>query len=156
MKVLLIQTGKTDFQYVAEGSKIFSDRIEKYIPFETITVVAKKNKASDLLLIKNMEGKVILEKIQGGDVVVLLDEKGKEMGSKDFSTFMQNKMNAGIKRLVFVIGGAYGFSDDIYKRADDKISLSKMTFSHQIVRLLFLEQLYRSMTIIKGEPYHHE
>jgi 23S rRNA (pseudouridine1915-N3)-methyltransferase len=156
MKVLLLQTGKTDFQYIIDGVLIYSERIKKYAPFEITTTVLKKINSTDQLHIKKNEGIAILDKIIPGDWVVLLDEHGKEMGSKLFSTFLQSKMNAGIKRLVFVIGGAYGFSDEVIARANDKLSLSKMTFSHQIVRLIFLEQLYRAFTIIKGEPYHHE
>lgn len=156
MKVLLLQTGKTDFQYIIDGVLIYTERIKKYVPFETTTIILKKNNSADQLQIKKNEGIAILDKILPGDWVVLLDEHGKEMGSKHFATFMQSKMNAGIKRIVFVIGGAYGFSDEVIARANDKISLSKMTFSHQIVRLIFLEQLYRAFTIIKGEPYHHE
>jgi 23S rRNA (pseudouridine1915-N3)-methyltransferase len=156
MKVLLIQTGKTDFQYIRDGSKIYENRIIKYLPFETVTILPKKSKLSDINLLKKTEGFAIIEKIMPGDWVILLDENGKEMGSKPFSDFIQSKMNSGIKRIVFVIGGAYGFSNEVISRANDKISLSKMTFSHQIVRLIFLEQLYRAFTIIKGEPYHHE
>jgi 23S rRNA (pseudouridine1915-N3)-methyltransferase len=156
MKVLLIQTGKTDFQYIRDGSKIYEDRIIKYLPFDTVTILPKKSKISDINLLKKTEGIAIIEKIMPGDWVILLDENGKEMGSKPFSDFIQSKMNSGIKRIVFVIGGAYGFSNEVISRANEKISLSKMTFSHQIVRLIFLEQLYRAFTIIKGEPYHHE
>jgi 23S rRNA (pseudouridine1915-N3)-methyltransferase len=156
MKVLLVQTGKTDFQYITDGSNIYIDRIKKYLPFEIITLIAKKNKPSEIELIKKNEGILILEKIMPSDWVILLDEHGKQTSSVDFSAFIQQKMNTGIKRLVFVIGGAYGFSDNIVARANDKLSLSRMTFSHQIVRLIFLEQFYRALTIIKGEPYHHE
>lgn len=156
MKVLLIQTGKTDFQYIVNGVSIYTERIKRYLSFDTTTVHLRKINTSDIQQLKKTEGVAILEKLMPGDWVVLLDEYGKEMGSKPFSGFLQSKMNSGIKRLVFIIGGAYGFSDDVVARANDKLSLSKMTFSHQIVRLIFMEQLYRALTIIKGEPYHHE
>ena len=105
---------------------------------------------------KELEGELILKKIGPSDQLILLDEKGYEFRSVEFSRFLQKKMNSGVKRLVFVIGGPYGFSDAVYKKAQGKVSLSKMTFSHQMIRLIFLEQLYRAFTILKNEPYHHE
>ena len=105
---------------------------------------------------KNLEGEGILNRLQPGDYVVLLDDKGKQYSSVEFARFMEKKSHSVPKRLVFVVGGPYGFSDDVYSRANEKLSLSKMTFTHQMVRLVFVEQLYRAMTILNGEPYHHE
>lgn len=105
---------------------------------------------------KEKEGELILEQLQPTDWVVVLDEKGKHHTSMEFSSYLSQKMLGGIKRLVFVVGGPYGFADSVYQRANEKIALSKMTFSHQMVRLIFVEQIYRAMTILKGEPYHHE
>jgi 23S rRNA (pseudouridine1915-N3)-methyltransferase len=157
MKVLLLLTGKTDFLFIDKGISLYVERIKKYLPFEMISVrESKKLKSVSLLKVKKDEGMELMKKIQSSDYVVLLDERGREMGSKGFASFLENKMATGVKRLVFVIGGAYGFSDEIYQRANEKISLSKMTFSHQMVRLVFMEQLYRAFTIIRGEPYHHE
>ena len=104
---------------------------------------------------REKEGELLLEQLQTGDFVVLLDEKGKQLNSVEFSTYVAQKMQLGIKRMVFIIGGPYGFTGKVYERGNDKISLSKMTFSHQMVRMIFIEQLYRAMTIWKGEPYHH-
>ena len=105
---------------------------------------------------KETEGKLILNALKPGDFIVLLDERGKEFSSMQFSDYLQRKMNSGLRRLVFVVGGPYGFSKDVYNKADEKLSLSKMTFSHEMIRLFFTEQIYRAMTIIRGEPYHHE
>ena len=107
-------------------------------------------------ILKEKEGELVLKQVSGGDILVLLDENGRQMASRDFSVFIQKQMLAGIRRLFFVIGGAYGFSDAVYQRADYKISLSKMTFSHQMVRLIFAEQLYRAHSILNNEPYHHD
>lgn len=113
-----------------------------------------KNRGESLQ--KEREGELILEQLQPGDVVVLLDERGQQYSSVEFSTYLSQKMLGGIKRLVFVIGGPYGFSEAVYRRGNEKVSLSRMTFSHQMVRMIFAEQIYRAMTILKGEPYHHE
>jgi 23S rRNA (pseudouridine1915-N3)-methyltransferase len=157
MKVLLIIVGKTDFKYLEEGIQLYSNRIVHYLPFEIITIKdLKKAKSLSPELVKENEGKEILNKIEPTDFVILLDENGKEFTSVQFAKYIENKTITGIRKLIFVIGGAYGYSDNVYKRANDKFSLSKMTFSHQIVRLIFMEQLYRAFTIIKGEPYHHE
>ena len=154
MKILLVQIGKTDEPYLQEGCSIYESRLKHYVSFETETLLLPK-KYYLLEEQKNFEGQLILKKITNQDFVVLLDESGKEFNSINFSNWIQKNMNAGIKRLVFVIGGPFGFSDEVYSRANQKIALSQMTFSHQMVRLFFLEQLYRGLTILKGEKYHH-
>lgn len=157
MKVLLLWVGKTNFAFVNEGIKTYVDRIRKYVPFEISEIKALKNaKSLSDSQLKKLEGQEIISRIQPGDYVVLLDEKGKEYNSVQFSAQILGYQNQSIKRIVFVIGGAYGFSEEIYTICNEKISLSKMTFSHQIIRVIFLEQLYRAFTILKGEPYHHE
>lgn len=157
MKITLIIVGKTDFNYLEEGIKLYTNRIRHYILIDIITIKdLKKSQSLAKESIKENEGKEILNKIEPSDFVTLLDEKGKEFSSANFAKYIENKMLANTKKLVFIVGGAYGFSDTVYNRANDILSLSKMTFSHQMVRLIFLEQLYRSMTIIKKEPYHHE
>ncbi|MCC8088553.1 MAG: 23S rRNA (pseudouridine(1915)-N(3))-methyltransferase RlmH [Rikenellaceae bacterium] len=156
MNITLLTVGKTDLSYIAEGIDIFFKRINRYTRFNIATIAdvkTSKKLPEDVQKIK--EGEVILSHISDSDWLILLDEDGTQMSSVEFAVWVQKKMNAGIKRLVFVIGGPYGFSADLYKRADEKISLSKMTFSHQMVRLIFTEQLYRAFTIINGEPYHH-
>lgn len=154
MKIKLIQVGKTDEKHIEDGVSIYLSRLKHYIPFEVITVPASKAKTSAEA--KKEESIGILSKVQPGEPVILLDEKGDEYSSVEFSKFLQKKMNSGVKAITFVIGGAYGFSDDVYKIAERKVALSKMTFSHQMVRLFFTEQLYRALTILKGERYHHE
>lgn len=156
MKIHLILVGKTNKAYLIEGEAEYVKRLNHYIGFSE-TVIPELKKASKLSenQIKEKEGKLILEKLEKSDWLVLLDEKGKEYSSVNFSEFLQKQMNSGVKQIVFVVGGAYGFSEEIYNRANQKISLSKMTFSHQMVRMIFKEQLYRGFTILKGEPYHH-
>lgn len=156
MKVTLILNGKTEDEYILKGFAIFEQRLKHYLPFESIVIPALKNtKALSMEQQKQKEEELVLKFIQPADRLILLDENGKEYTSPGFSVFIQQQMNTGIKNLVFVVGGPYGFSDELYKRATAKISLSKMTFSHQMVRLFFAEQLYRAMTILKNEPYHH-
>lgn len=156
MKITLILNGRTEDDYIIKGLSIYEQRLKHYLPFETIVIPALKNtKALSIEQQKQKEGELILKQVQGPDKVILLDENGKEYNSVDFSGFVQQQMNSGIKNLIFIVGGPYGFSDEVYKRANGKISLSKMTFSHQMVRLFFVEQLYRAMTILKNEPYHH-
>ena len=156
MKTLLILTGKTTDKNIAAGITDYTGRIGHYMPFETNVIPELKNtKSLTHEQQKEKEGELILKQIQTADFVVLLDEHGKEYRSVEFASWLQQKQHVA-KRLVFVIGGPYGFSDAVYKRADEKVSLSKMTFSHQMVRLIITEQIYRSCTIIKGEPYHHE
>ncbi len=157
MKVILIQLGKTADTYIQEGVSQYVNRLKHYITFEEKIIPAFKSSASmSKDEIKKQEGILILKNVQVTDELVLLDEKGKEYTSLDFSVFIQQKMNAGTKNLVFVVGGAFGFSEEVYARANTKVSLSRLTFSHQMVRLFFAEQLYRAMTIIKGEKYHHQ
>lgn len=157
MKICLMVIGKTDASYIRDGIAEYEKRLTKYVPYEMKVLPDVKNsKHMTASLQKEKEGQEIMEQLQAGDWVVLLDEKGKTFSSVEFSEFVAQKMLKGIKRLVFIIGGPYGFADVVYKRADGKVSLSKMTFSHQMVRMIFAEQLYRAMTILKGEPYHHE
>jgi 23S rRNA (pseudouridine1915-N3)-methyltransferase len=156
MKITLLLNGKTEDDYLTKGFAIYEQRLKHYITFETIVIPALKNtKALSIEQQKKKEGSLILKSVQTADKLILLDEKGKEYNSVNFSQFVQQQMNSGIKNLIFVVGGPYGFSEEIYKRADGKIAFSKMTFSHQMVRLFFVEQLYRAMTILKNEPYHH-
>lgn len=157
MKITLILNGKTEDDYIQKGITIFEQRLKHYVSFESIIIPALKNtKALSIEQQKQKEGELVLKNLQPSDRLILLDENGKEYTSLQFSAFMQQQMNSGIKNLVMVVGGPYGFSDELYKRANGKISLSKMTFSHQMVRLFFVEQLYRAMTILKNEPYHHQ
>jgi 23S rRNA (pseudouridine1915-N3)-methyltransferase len=156
MKVTLILNGKTEDDYLQKGFTIFEQRLKHYLIFESIVIPALKNtKAVSIEQQKQKEAALVFKYIQPADRLILLDENGKDYTSTGFSTFIQQQMNSGIKNLVFVVGGPYGFSEELYKRATAKISLSKMTFSHQMVRLFFVEQLYRAMTILKNEPYHH-
>jgi 23S rRNA (pseudouridine1915-N3)-methyltransferase len=156
MKITLLLNGKTEDDYLVKGFTLYEQRLKHYISFETIVIPSLKNtKALSIEQQKQKEGELILKHIQSPDKLILLDENGKEYISVNFSGFIQQQMNSGIKNVVFVVGGPYGFAEDVYKRANAKISLSKMTFSHQMVRLFFVEQLYRAMTILKNEPYHH-
>ena len=156
MKIILTQIGKTDDSYISEGISIYEKRTNNYLPYEIKTIPAfKSNKSMDINLIKIKEAELILNTFNAGDIIVLLDENGKEMNSQAFAAFIQGNMINSVKTLKFVIGGPFGFSDLVRQKANHIISLSKMTFSHQLVRLVFAEQLYRAMTIIKGEKYHH-
>jgi 23S rRNA (pseudouridine1915-N3)-methyltransferase len=156
MKITLILNGKTEDDYLIKGINIYEQRLKHYVSFETITIPALKNtKALSIEQQKQKEGELVLKNIHSSDRLILLDENGKEYTSVQFSEFIQQQLNSGIKNVVLVVGGPYGFSDEMYKRANGKISLSKMTFSHQMIRLFFVEQLYRAMTILKNEPYHH-
>ena len=157
MKVKLIQIGKTDASYLTEGIDKYNLRIKRYHPYDVLTIPDIKNsKNLTQEQQKKQEGILILKNIQNTDVVVLLDEKGKEFSSVTFANFIKDIMLQSVKHLVFVIGGPYGFDQSVYQRANRKIALSQMTFSHQLIRLIFAEQLYRANSIIKGEPYHHE
>lgn len=157
MKIKLIVIGKTKAKYLIQGEMEYSQRLAHYVKFEEIIISDIKNGSrlskTDL---KHNEGDLILSKLENGDEVILLDDKGKQYSSLAFSDYISNKIMNRTKALVFVVGGAYGFSDELYERANSKFSLSKMTFSHQMVRLIFKEQLYRAFTILKGEKYHHE
>lgn len=157
MKVCLLVIGKTDKSYIRAAIAEYEKRLIHYLPYEMKVLPDVKNaKNMTENLQKEREGEMLLGQFQAGDFVVLLDEKGQQYSSREFSKFLAQKMLGITKRLVFVVGGPYGFAEKVYKRADDKISLSKMTFSHQMVRMIFAEQIYRAVTIIKGEPYHHE
>lgn len=157
MKAELWMIGKTAFPYLDQGMAIYEKRLVHYLPFEAVVLPDVKNIGSfgpDML--KQKEGDLILGKLKKDDFLVLLDEKGKQLTSVELATFMEQKLQLGQRRLVFLIGGAFGFSESLYQRADYQLSFSKMTFSHQMIRLFVLEQLYRAMTIIRREGYHNE
>lgn len=157
MKMVFLQTGKTNEKYVADGVEIYSARIQKSYGFEIITVPDIKNTRNmSEQEFREKEGKKILEIFREGDYIVLLDERGKEFRTAEFADWLENRLMQAARRVVFVTGGAWGFSGELHNKADMKISLSKMTFPHQLVRLIFIEQLYRALSIIKGSPYHHE
>ena len=157
MQIKLIAIGKTDDKQLIALIERYESRLKHYIKFSFDIIPDIKNvKNLSEKQQKEKEGELILKKIANTDVLVLLDEKGKDFTSVGFSDYLQKKMNAGIKQLVFVIGGPYGFSEAIYKKAQGKVSFSKMTFSHQMIRLFVVEQIYRGFTILKNEPYHHE
>lgn len=157
MKIKIIAIGKTHKSFLMEGENEYIKRIKKYIPIEKVEIPDLKNaKKLSQQLIKEKEGKLLISKIEPHSLIVLLDEKGKEFTSMKFSGWIQDKMNRGYKNIIFLIGGAYGFSDEVYTLANEKIALSKMTFSHQMIRMLFTEQIYRAFTILNNEPYHHE
>jgi 23S rRNA (pseudouridine1915-N3)-methyltransferase len=157
MKIKLIAIGKTDEPYLTEGMKSYENRIRRYIPLEVVEISGLKN-ASKLSKEewKSKEAVKILSLLTKQDIIILLDEKGKEMGSVEFSSFLNQKFGSGSKNLIFIIGGPYGFDETVRKRAHFSLSLSLMTFSHQMVRLFFLEQLYRALTILRNEAYHHD
>ncbi|MDY7393802.1 23S rRNA (pseudouridine(1915)-N(3))-methyltransferase RlmH [Aureibaculum sp. 2210JD6-5] len=157
MKIKLLAIGKTDDKNLIALIAIYQKRLKHYINFE-LEIIPDIKKAKNLTenQQKEKEGELILQRLSATDELILLDEKGQEFRSIQFSKFLQKKMNSGIKQLVFVIGGPYGFSDAVYQKAHGKIALSKMTFSHQMIRLFMVEQLYRAFTILKNEPYHHE
>jgi len=156
MKIKFIAVGKTDAEYLKQTISVYENRLKHYVPFEIIYLSDVKNqgKLSEQQL-KIKEGEAILD-ITKGEELILLDEKGKQYSSVEFSDFLLHKTNLGLKCITFVVGGAYGFSEQVYSKASSLLSLSKMTFTHQMIRLLFVEQLYRAFTIIRGESYHHE
>ncbi len=157
MKIKLLAIGKTDDKNLQTLIENYQKRLKHYINFQIDLIPDIKNiKNLSKQQQKEKEGELILKKLSPSDQLVLLDEKGKEFKSLEFAVFMQKKMNSGIKQLVLVIGGPYGFSEAVYKKSQGKISLSKMTFSHQMIRLFVVEQIYRAFTILKNEPYHHE
>lgn len=157
MKITLLTVGKTDKDWVKQGMDIYISRLKHYIPFSVVEIPELKNVSSLTKdQIKTREGELILKNIRPTDDLILMDERGKQYTSVEFAKIIQDKISYTGKDMVYVIGGAYGFSDAVYQRANSKISLSKMTFSHQMVRAIFVEQLYRAFTIMKGEPYHHE
>lgn len=157
MKIKLITTGRTETAWIREGMDIYISRLKHYAPFSVIEIPELKNVSSltkDMIKIK--EGELILKNISPSDHVILLDERGKEYSSMEWASLLESKLFHIGGDLVFVIGGAYGFDSKVYDRCNGKLSLSRMTFSHQMVRVIFTEQLYRAFTIMKGEPYHHE
>lgn len=157
MKVTLLEVGKTEAEYLKKGIDIYLKRILHYLPFKEVIIPALKNTGNlSEEVQKQKEGALILAQLQQGDELILLDEGGTTFTSMAFSKFVEKKMVAGTRNLVFVVGGPYGFSEEVYAKANGKISLSPMTFSHQMVRLIFVEQFYRAMSILNGEPYHHE
>ena len=157
MKITLLTVGKTDRDWVRQGLGVYTSRLKHYIPFVITEIPELKNvSALSKDQIKAKEAELILKNVKPTDDVILLDERGKEYSSMEFAKVLQDKISYIGKDIVFVIGGAYGFSDDVYRRADSKMSLSRMTFSHQMVRTIFAEQIYRAFTIMRGEPYHHE
>ena len=157
MKITLLQTGKTTDKHISELVDLYSNRIKKYTGFEIITIPDVKNtKNMPVQEQRTKEATKIIQSVNDDDYIIILDERGKELRTVEFSGVLEKMFFLPKKRIVFIIGGPWGFSDAVYKRADYKMSLSKMTYPHQLVRLLFLEQLYRVFTIIKGEPYHHE
>ena len=152
----MLTVGKTDAGWVREGLETYSSRLSRYVPFSVNEIPELKNASSlSKAQVKEKEGELILSRVTAKDTVILLDEKGKEYSSSEFAKEVEKLISSG-KNIVFVIGGAFGFSDAVYARSDGKVSLSRMTFTHQMVRAIFVEQLYRAFTIIKGEPYHHE
>jgi 23S rRNA (pseudouridine1915-N3)-methyltransferase len=156
MKTLLIMVGKTTNRHFQAGIDDYVDRITHYMPFELTVIPELKNtKSLTEDQQKSAEGELILKLLQPSDTVVLLDEHGRQLRSVEFARWLEQKRNTA-RRLVFIIGGPYGFSEAVYKRANEQLSLSSMTFSHQMIRLVFTEQVYRACTIIRGEPYHHE
>lgn len=157
MKFALLVVGRTVEKHYITAINDYVERIKHYTPFDMEVIPELKNtKSLSMEQQKEKEGELILKALQPGDVVVLLDEHGKEFRSIEFAEWAEKKMHTANKRLVFIIGGPYGFSKDVYAAAQEKISLSKMTFSHQMIRLIFVEQLYRAMNILAGGPYHHE
>lgn len=157
MKITLLALGKTEEKYLRDGIEKYLKRLKHYIRFEIIEIPELKNTrnlSEDQQ--KGKEAELIKKYLSNGDHVVLLDEKGEELSSSQFAAFINRKMLGSIQNLVFIIGGPYGFDNSIYTMASGKLSLSRMTFSHQMVRLFFAEQVYRAFTILKGEPYHHE
>jgi len=157
MQIKLIAIGKTDDKQLLQLIEQYQKRLKHYIKFDLDIIPDIKNvKNLSEKQQKEKEGELILKKISPTDVLVLLDENGKHFSSVEYANYLQKKMNSGIKQLVFVIGGPYGFSNNVYQKAQGKISLSKMTFSHQMIRLFIVEQIYRGFTILKNEPYHHQ
>ncbi|MBK8195218.1 MAG: 23S rRNA (pseudouridine(1915)-N(3))-methyltransferase RlmH [Lewinellaceae bacterium] len=156
MKVELWAIGKTAEPYLETGTGIFEKRLKNYLPFSWVILPDVKLKTTDGNRLKQEEGKMLLSKITPDDYLILLDERGRELSSAGLADWLERKLSSSHRRLIFLIGGAFGFSPDVYSRANEQLALSKMTFSHQMVRLFVLEQLYRAMTILKNEPYHND
>lgn len=156
MEIILLVIGKTRTSFISEAIKEYSKRLKHYLRFNIIEISdIKTSKSMSQQIQKEKEGKLILENTQNSDFLILLDERGKEYTSEEFANYIERLMGSGRKRTIFAVGGPYGFSKDVYERADAMISLSRMTFNHEMVRAFFIEQTYRAMTIIRGEPYHH-
>lgn len=155
MKVELWAIGKTSEPYLETGIAIFEKRLKNYLPFTLSILPDVKLKTTDGTLLKKEEGKMVLAKLQSDDYLVLLDERGLQFTSEAFAQWIEKRLSLSHRRMVFLIGGAFGFSPDVYARAQERLALSSMTFSHQMVRLFFVEQLYRGMTILRNEPYHN-
>lgn len=157
MKIMLMAVGRTQSDYLVTGIDNYVKRINRYMPFELKVIPdIKATRSLSEQQQKDAEGRLMLAALQPGDVMILLDERGKQYSSREFAAVVDRYALQSVKRLVFVIGGPYGFSKEMYDRADSQLSLSKMTFSHEMVRLFFTEQIYRAMTILRGEPYHHD
>jgi 23S rRNA (pseudouridine1915-N3)-methyltransferase len=156
MKIAVLNIGRTGESWLKDGLALYENRLRHYVPFEMVYLQEpRQSKNQHEKIQKEHEGKIILSALENFEHKVLLDERGKMMGSAGFAGFLQNSMNRGTRSLAFVTGGPFGFSDEVYQAVPERISLSEMTFSHQMIRLIFLEQLYRGFTIIRGEPYHH-
>ena len=155
MKIELWAIGKTAEPYLAMGLEIFEKRLQHYLPFQTVVLPDVKTKTAAATLLKKEEGKMLLHKLAPDDYLVLLDEQGRQYTSVGLAQWLERRLTASNRKMVFLIGGAFGFSPDVYARANEQIALSQLTFSHQMIRLFFLEQLYRAMTILRNEPYHH-
>lgn len=156
MKITLLMVGKTEDAYLREGISIYLNRLRHYVRLDFVEITELKNtKSLTQQQQKTKEAELILKRLLPNDQVILLDEKGVQLTSTQFSEFIDKKQLGSVNNLVFVIGGPYGFDETVYQRANDKLALSKMTFSHQMVRFFFVEQLYRAFTILRGEPYHH-
>lgn len=156
MKILVLAVGKTTTPYIARAVEDYIGRIGHYVPVEMMCLPDRARRSESTDIQREREGEAILAALQPSDRVILLDERGVEFTSREFAAEIERRLNQGLKRMVFVIGGPYGFSRAVYDRADAKLSLSRMTFSHEMVRLFFVEQVYRAMTILRGEPYHHD
>ena len=157
MRINLVCMGKTDDKEITNLVKYYQNRLPKYWNFEIIEIPDVKN-AKNLSpdLLKKEEGKLFLNLIENSDTIILLDEKGKQFTSREFASKIDNWMSSSVKKVAIIIGGAYGFSDEMYERANEKMSLSKMTFTHQMIRLFFVEQIYRADQILQGKPYHND
>jgi len=155
MRITLIENGKTRDAFIREGVELYQSRVSRYVPFRIETLPDLKNSRNlTMKEVMEKEGQILLKRLKPGDYVILLDERGKQFHSISFAEYL-NSLEGTVNQLVFVIGGPYGFSEEVYERADALLSLSRLTFSHQLVRVIFMEQLYRAFTILKGEPYHH-
>ncbi len=156
MRVEVWAIGKTTEAYLQTGISVYEKRLSHYLPFAWVSLPTPKSKTSDPQQIKQQEGQIALERLRADDYLVLLDERGLMLSSPALAQWLEQRLHAPARRLIFLIGGAYGFSSDLYGRANAQLSLSRLTFSHQMARLFLLEQLYRAMTILRNEPYHNE